>query len=67
MSKWLFNNLIYHISEERKNKIYRFVNDDDKYRGLISEILIRTIIYEELNMPVSRKYKGKCQQYSVGI
>lgn len=47
---FIFNELVKYISKERKAKIRRFVNDKDKYSGLISEILIRNIIYDELNM-----------------
>ncbi|MBC2582622.1 4'-phosphopantetheinyl transferase superfamily protein [Clostridium sp. DJ247] len=51
ISNHLFNVLIKFISQDKRNKIYRFMNNNDKYRALISEILIRTIIHEELNMP----------------
>jgi 4'-phosphopantetheinyl transferase len=46
----LFNKLMKYINKERKAKIYRFVNDKDKYIGLISEILMRSIICDKLNI-----------------
>jgi len=38
------------ITLEKKCKIQRFINKEDKIRTLIGEILIRTIIAEELNV-----------------
>lgn len=46
----LFNKLMEYISEGKKAKISRFRNNKDKYRGLISEILIRNIICAQLNI-----------------
>lgn len=47
---FLFNQLMQYISKEKKVKVCKFVNWEDKYRGLISEVLIRNIIWDELNI-----------------
>jgi len=44
------NNLTRYIDAEKKYKINKFINKKDKIRSLISEILIRNIIFENLNI-----------------
>lgn len=44
------NNLTRYIDAEKKYKINKFINKKDKIRSLISDILIRNIIFENLNM-----------------
>jgi len=44
------NNLTKYIDVEKKYKINKFINKKDKIRSLISEILIRNIIFENLNI-----------------
>lgn len=50
ISELELNNLTIYIDAEKKYKINRFVNKKDKIRSLISEILIRNIIFENLNI-----------------
>ena len=38
------------IDSEKRHRIERFINKKDKIRTLIGEILIRSIIIEELNI-----------------
>ncbi|MBU3184566.1 4'-phosphopantetheinyl transferase family protein [Clostridium estertheticum] len=44
------DNLCLLISEEKRCKIKKFVNKEDKIRSLIGEILIRSIVVNELNI-----------------
>lgn len=48
------NELCLLVDEEKKNKIKKFINKKDKIRSLIAEILIRTIIIE--NLKINNKY-----------
>lgn len=54
ISQELLDNIYLFIDLERKFKIDKLINKKDKIRTLIGEILIRTIIIEELN--ISNKY-----------
>lgn len=49
IQKEKLDELCLQITPEKKCKIQRFVNKEDKIRTLIGEILIRTIIAKELN------------------
>ncbi|HAG44644.1 MAG TPA: 4-phosphopantetheinyl transferase, partial [Clostridium sp.] len=44
------NKLTRYIDAEKKYKINKFINKKDKIRSLISEILIRNIIFENLKI-----------------
>ncbi|MGG3526856.1 phosphopantetheine-protein transferase [Bacillus pseudomycoides] len=46
------------VSQERKNKIFRYKNDNDKRRSLVSELLIRNILIQKgiPNEDISFKY-----------
>ncbi len=48
------NELCLLVDEEKKDKIKKFVNKKDKIRSLVAEILIRTIIIE--NLKINNKY-----------
>lgn len=50
IDKKKLNNLCLLISDENKYKIQKFINEKDKMRTLIGEILIRTIIIEHLGV-----------------
>lgn len=54
MSEEKINELCLLIDEKKRHRINKFINKKDKIRTLISEILIRTIVIEKLN--VSNKY-----------
>lgn len=50
VSQYELNKLCFLIDLEKKFKIKKFINQKDKIRTLIGEILIRTIIVEKLKM-----------------
>lgn len=54
ISEEMLNELCLLIDSEKKSKVEKFVNKKDKIRTLIGEILIRTIIIENLN--IDNKY-----------
>lgn len=62
ISEEKLDKLCFLIDSEKKCKIKKFINKKDKVRTLIGEILIRTIIVEELD--ISNKYiKFEKNQY----
>jgi 4'-phosphopantetheinyl transferase len=48
----LFGDIIPYLSEEKRDRIYRFININDSLRTLVGEKLIRLIIAEELGLTV---------------
>ncbi|AQS04673.1 4'-phosphopantetheinyl transferase family protein [Clostridium beijerinckii] len=58
VSQYELNKLCFLIDLEKKFKIKKFINQKDKIRTLIGEILIRTIIVEKL------KIDNKCIRFS---
>lgn len=50
VSQYELNKLCFLIDLEKKFKIKKFINQKDKIRTLIGEILIRTIIVEKLKL-----------------
>ena len=49
------------ITKEKKSRIEKFIYNEDKIRTLIGEILIRTIIMEEINIENKNITFGKNQ------
>lgn len=50
ISEWELNCATEKITKERRDKINKFINKKDKIRSLIAEILLRTILVEELGL-----------------
>jgi 4'-phosphopantetheinyl transferase len=45
-----FEHMMQRVSEERQTKVLRFIKPEDAHRGLLGDILIRSIICSKLNM-----------------
>jgi len=50
ITKERIDELCLHISEKKRCRINKYINKKDKIRTLIGEILLRTIIFEELSI-----------------
>lgn len=51
ISEQEIHELSFFISSEKRQKIRRLINKEDKIRSLIGDLLIRTVLIDELNIP----------------
>ncbi len=50
LEKWRYEQLLAYVSKEKRARIRRFYKEEDRIRGLMADVLIRTIIIRKLGL-----------------